>query len=262
MIREAVHHNVTGAKTAFPSERRPVRFGGCSGISEYNLAMFQKYLDANESTLFPACFVIASQRYDPSFENGLLSNGHNIESATMARRREFAAGRTCAHTAIRRLGGASTHVPVGIHREPLWPRGFIGSITHAAGLALAVVALRENASAVGIDLEPVGSLGERLWGDVLNPSEIEWLRRQPRPQQSKIATTIFCAKESFYKLVYPAAQMWVDFHQAEVSLDVEKGEYRLCCNLSELEKRFGTSDFVGRHISMFDLTFTFMQLRP
>jgi len=55
------------------------------------------------------------------------------------RHAEYRAGRTCAAQALRLAGhtGPASLLP-GLHRAPLWPAGFTGSVTHAAGLVLAV----------------------------------------------------------------------------------------------------------------------------
>ena len=65
-----------------------------------------------------------------------------VESAVPRRVREFAAGRQCARLALRELGGPDEAIPVGLSRQPKWPPGIVGSITHTVGYCLAVVAVR------------------------------------------------------------------------------------------------------------------------
>src|SRR5437667_3257012 len=65
-----------------------------------------------------------------------------IEQAVPKRRLEFAAGRQCAHEALRVLAPLDGHSPIGIalDRSPVWPPGFVGSIAHTQGFASAAVA--------------------------------------------------------------------------------------------------------------------------
>ena len=86
---------------------------------------------------------------------------HYLKGVSENRQWEFTAGRLCAVQAIRGLGGSETEIPVGERGEPIWPKGFVGSITHTQGYAAAAVALRSEVITVGIDAEtndPVSDL--------------------------------------------------------------------------------------------------------
>ena len=56
------------------------------------------------------------------------------------RRRDFAAGRHCARRALARLVGSPEPILSGPDREPVWPQGIVGSITHCDGYRAAAVA--------------------------------------------------------------------------------------------------------------------------
>jgi len=53
---------------------------------------------------------------------------------------EFTHGRYCARTAMSMLDMSPAPIGKGANREPLWPTGVIGSITHTSTAAAAVVA--------------------------------------------------------------------------------------------------------------------------
>ena len=76
-------------------------------------------------------------------------------------RRGIYRGRLCAVQAIRGLGGSETEIPVGERGEPIWPKGFVGSITHTQGYAAAAVALRSEVITVGIDAETNDPVSDR-----------------------------------------------------------------------------------------------------
>ena len=55
-----------------------------------------------------------------------------IANAVDSRRREFVTARRCAREALAKLGHAPGPIRVGPRREPQWPTGLVGSITHTA----------------------------------------------------------------------------------------------------------------------------------
>src|SRR5215469_4986180 len=82
----------------------------------------------------------------------------SISHCADKRIRDFSAGRACAHRALGELGIHEFSLLAGNRREPLWPASITGSITNTHGYAAAVVAHREDARAIGIDCEVVGSV--------------------------------------------------------------------------------------------------------
>src|ERR1700692_4432176 len=53
--------------------------------------------------------------------------------AVQKRAEEFAAGRACAHRLLAEFGIVDFPVKVAADRQPLWPEGLVGSITHTSG---------------------------------------------------------------------------------------------------------------------------------
>src|SRR6266478_8464453 len=70
------------------------------------------------------------------------------------RKRELQSGRTYAKHALAMFGVHDVDLPVGSDRLPVWPAGFIGSITHiqkhSGGYCTAAVARSEEFLALGI----------------------------------------------------------------------------------------------------------------
>jgi len=136
------------------------------------------------------------------------------------RLQEFSAGRAHARTVLQNLGLSSPVVPVGPDRAPLWPHGFVGSISHAGELALAVAAPSAVMRAIGVDLEPGLPLDYELLNRVCRPEEIVRLQTSPRPLfQAKL---IFSAKESVYKCLAPLMGLFLDFDDLEILFDREE----------------------------------------
>ncbi|WP_172387095.1 4'-phosphopantetheinyl transferase [Streptomyces sp. MNP-20] len=141
-----------------------------------------------------------------------------LVGALPARREEFLAGRACAHRALAALGipdAARRPVLRGPAREPLWPAGVTGSITHRGGYCAAAVAWRHTHAALGIDAELARALPPGVEPKVCTPAERRWLSAQP-PGQIPWNTLLFSAKESFHKAWFALTGQWLGPLDAEV----------------------------------------------
>jgi 4'-phosphopantetheinyl transferase EntD len=144
------------------------------------------------------------------------------EAALMAgmvdkRRREFAMGRRCARRALERLGIRATPLLAGPLREPLWPDGVIGSITHTAGLCTVVVGRRGRLAGIGIDAEPDGELPADIVTCVCRPDELAAFDALAFLDAGTAARLAFSAKEAVYKCQYPTARRVLEFHDVAVT---------------------------------------------
>ncbi|SNS38549.1 4'-phosphopantetheinyl transferase EntD (siderophore biosynthesis) [Antarctobacter heliothermus] len=135
--------------------------------------------------------------------------------ACPARRAEFAAGRQAARRAMARLGLDPTPIPMGPDRAPVWPDGIVGSISHAQGLCLAVVARARDVLSLGVDVEGDAPLTAELIPEICLPEELALLPDAARPA---LATRLFSAKEAAYKAHYPLASHVFGFHGLAVDL--------------------------------------------
>ena len=168
--------------------------------------------------LFPAGVVATEMRVPGDVALLLPEEAACLGRAVAKRRQEFAAGRQCARRALQEFGVVDFPLRVGADREPLWPRGFVGSITHTAGICAAVVASRERFRGLGVDAEIVGVVGAELWPSICVAAETDWLASLPQPERAPAVTLIFAAKEAFYKAQFPLARERLHFH--DVGIDV------------------------------------------
>jgi 4'-phosphopantetheinyl transferase EntD len=123
------------------------------------------------------------------------------------------------------LGIHDFSVLAGEKREPLWPPEIVGSITHTAGFAAAVVARRGEVEALGIDCEIIASVDAELWERICTPTEREHLAQLPQAQAQRQAASIFAAKEAFYKCQFPVSRKWVGIE--DVTIEVSAGTFRV-----------------------------------
>lgn len=142
-----------------------------------------------------------------------------IEGAVAARRAEFATARACARQALRNLGLPAGPILRGAKREPLWPAGIVGSITHCKGYRAAAVARADEVVTIGIDAEPHTAIEARVAARVLDDAERAWIAGAP--SGTHWDRLIFSAKESVYKAWFPLTRRWLGFEEAHVAIDPE-----------------------------------------
>jgi 4'-phosphopantetheinyl transferase EntD len=138
-----------------------------------------------------------------------------IDRAVPKRRAEFTAARQCARHALSHLGIGPVPILSGAHREPLWPAGVVGSITHCDGYHAAAVARGTRFRSIGIDAEPDGPLPGEVLDRICLSAERAQLRGTFGCHPDRL---LFCAKESVYKAWFPLARRWLGFEDAFVTL--------------------------------------------
>ncbi len=188
------------------------------GISADDIRSNQQVLLAEDlAGLFGAGVVVAELRGggDPSdlfqVEKDALTN------CSEKRISDFAAGRQCARRALAGLGLARQALLIAADRLPHWPVGIVGSITHTAGYAAAVVAEARHVAGLGLDAECVAAVTPDIWPRICTAVELAHLRRLPEAAREQAAAVVFAAKEAFYKCQYPLTRQWLEFD--DVSLE-------------------------------------------
>lgn len=134
------------------------------------------------------------------------------------RRAEFLAGRYAAGQALAALG-LPNQFPSRLpdSRQPSWPQGFCGSISHSHGQAAAVVARSSDWLGLGLDLEMQISdaRAQRLASTVLLPEEQARLTASAQSLASALLLA-FSAKESLFKALNPLCQTYFGFLDAQL----------------------------------------------
>lgn len=141
-----------------------------------------------------------------------------LRDAVPRRRREFAAGRVCARHALAALGATHDSLDRQTDGSPRWPAGFIGSISHTAGLCGAAVSRAGVQLGLGLDMERVAPLEKELLDEICTADERLWLETLSASELEPMAMALFSAKEAFYKCQYPLTGLWLDFRNADLCL--------------------------------------------
>jgi 4'-phosphopantetheinyl transferase EntD len=157
--------------------------------------------------------VVCVEEAGPHRGSLLPAEAEVVAAAVPKRRDEFAAGRTCAHRALAQLGISEAPLLPGAHREPLWPPGIVGSITHCELYSAAAVSWSNDFLTVGIDAKPNRPLPDGVLETIALPEEIAWIR-SASPENPAWDRLLFSAKESAFKAWFPIARTWIDFTDA------------------------------------------------
>jgi 4'-phosphopantetheinyl transferase EntD len=112
-----------------------------------------------------------------------------------------------------RLGCVSSTIAVGESGMPVWPPGFIGTISHSRALCVAHVGRARDLVGMGVDIEPDDPLPGDLVARICRPDENSG-------RADRTALLRFVAKEAFYKAYFPETRSFLDFHDVRVDLDL------------------------------------------
>ena len=175
-------------------------------------------LSPGYASLFPEGVAAAELRVAGDASLLAAEEASVVANAVPKRVGEFAAGRLCARRALAELGIANFALKAAGDRQPIWPEGIVGSITHTEGMYAAVVAKRTLLRAIGVDTEAAGSVKPELWPRILVAVELDWLASLERRARAAAATLIFCAKEAAYKCQYPLTGERLSFSDLEVTV--------------------------------------------
>lgn len=151
--------------------------------------------------------------FDPRVPHDPEALPADLERAVPKRQAEYLAGRWCVRELYRAEGLALPAPERGAKGEPLWPSGWMGSITHTVlqgqGRAAAVLAPSHKVAALGVDLEPFMSAetAARVGQTILHPEEVAW------GSEPELLTLIFSFKESLYKALNPLLKRFIGFQE-------------------------------------------------
>ena len=155
------------------------------------------------------CCVLPIQSGRPLLREEAAVVAHAVQS----RRHEFSTGRACARIALAELGCPPSPILKGPFYEPIWPRGFGGSIAHDDTYAAAIAYRTDVAGHLGIDL--------------LAPSDVTLLMETistfvTSGESARLGVAdpgavgrIFSAKEAAIKIASVRRQAFTDFQEIE-----------------------------------------------
>ena len=182
----------------------------------------------------PGCVLISTdftpaQLSADDFQRCAIDMPASIQRSVAKRQAEFLAGRLCARAALLQLDNTHATLAIGADRAPIWPAHIAGAITHSNGRAAAIVALKREWQALGMDLENLlsGERAKRLAKEILTPDELQRMANAPAEQIAQWVTLTFSVKESLFKALFPIVEQRFYFEHAEVLSWSPEGHIRL-----------------------------------
>ncbi|MCB1755611.1 MAG: 4'-phosphopantetheinyl transferase superfamily protein [Gammaproteobacteria bacterium] len=181
-----------------------------------------------------------------------------LQNVASKRREEFSTGRFCARKALETLKLHPEPILPGERREPLWPKGVTGSISHTGGCCLAAVSRDRRLLSLGLDVEKREPIETGVRDRVCLPEELRKLG--PYRDEPEIWTLIFSAKESVYKSLYPLVRQWIGFSQASLRFDFVNAGFSV-----EMDKSLNIAPEIlqnlrGRFVFSDDFIFTCVEI--
>ncbi|EJB6559691.1 4'-phosphopantetheinyl transferase superfamily protein [Salmonella enterica] len=156
--------------------------------------------------------------------NDLLFEKHSIDFpntlcfAVAKRRAEFLGGRIAAQTLLRKEQNHE-NIKLSRMRIPIWPRGWIGSISHTDQYAIATLAPRNDKHSIGIDIvEYNPRVLDEIASMFINKNEQELLINSEVDYNIALHI-VFSAKESLYKALYPQVNDFFGF-ESSIIIDI------------------------------------------
>lgn len=152
------------------------------------------------------CEVDPGQFSDGLYERYGIFLPPGVAAATRKRRLDFLAGRLAARQSLRAHGREDWQLGIRPGRDPDWPPGITGSLSHCQNNALAVSATTSRVRGMGVDIEALAGTQalEAIRKTVATKAEFCCLRDEGAIRDPLIAATLlFSAKESLFKSVHP-----------------------------------------------------------
>lgn len=190
-----------------------------------------------------------------------------VSKAVDKRKREFRAGRNCAHHLFKEAGVICNALLKGKQREPAWPEGWVGSISHTQGLCVVAIADQTRFMSIGLDVEQASPLGEDIKDVICLPAEQDMLTRLSILAGQEFASqpmdkVIFSAKESIHKTYFPLNYHTLDFLDAKILLKPELSSFEASIIKPEPAPRVVIKTLRGSYCVNQDYVATFIALTP
>ena len=174
----------------------------------------------------------SNQKLHPAEEN------YFSQLSSVSRKEHYRSGRICAGEVLSKLGTLGQPVLRDPQtREPLWPEGISGAITHSGKWTAAAAGRTSDVSGIGIDLEDLErQVDSRISRHVCIPEEQKWLQECGEDFLEQNLKIIFSAKESIFKAFFPYTRTYLHFHDARILMEQTLFQKSKSDSLSKKEK--------------------------
>ena len=190
----------------------------------------------------------SNQKLHPAEEN------YFSQLSSVSRKEHYRSGRICAGEVLSKLGTIGQPVLRDPQtREPLWPEGISGAITHSGKWAAAAAGKTSDVLGIGIDLEDLErQVDSRISRHVCLPEEQKWLQECGEDFLEQNLKIIFSAKESIFKAFFPYTRTYLHFHDARILMEQTFFQNSKSDSLSVKEKNSKPAKFEFEYLMLND----------
>src|SRR5207248_2715445 len=112
----------------------------------------------------------------------------------------------------------------GSDRRPLWPDGFVGSISHSDLFCAAVAGRTDRYAGIGIDIDIDEAVSAPIRQMICRADEDDgFVHVEGRSIDA--TKLIFVVKEALFKAYYPASRNFLDFHDVRIVISAHAGVF-------------------------------------
>lgn len=132
------------------------------------------------------------------------------------RKRESAEARSLAHDMLARRGVLNVEIARHENGFPVWPSGWVGSLSHSSGWVAAIQGRGAALRGVGVDIESPTRMKPAMWAHIMTAGEREALAVFDQGEAALHATAVFGAKEALFKTLSPGGGVVPGFLEVEI----------------------------------------------
>lgn len=156
------------------------------------------------------------------------------------RQAQFLAGRLAAQNSLHANNYKPVNIGIGSHKQPIWPSGVIGSISHASNISISTVLDTDMHSGCGLDIQALLTVDEIKHSISIilsQQDQIIFPTLKDSLANSQLETLIFSAKESYFKSVFNSIGKYFNFNDISIiSLDTQHQTIKLRSHNSSVIK--------------------------
>ncbi|WP_428943560.1 4'-phosphopantetheinyl transferase family protein [Pantoea sp. FN060301] len=180
------------------------------------------------------------------FDDMAIPRPQHLGQAVRKRRAEYLASRAVVRCALQRWGADDYILGNGPQREPLWPEGIRGSLSHTHQRISLLLTRTDSGKQPGVDCERLLLPGkaEALQERIIHPAERKILQHSGLSFATGL-TAAFSVKESLYKALYPQLGQFMSFREATIVHSSPGAEQMIV----RLTRHFSSAFEAGREFS-------------
>ncbi|AUO47503.1 4'-phosphopantetheinyl transferase family protein [Pseudomonas ogarae] len=171
-----------------------------------------KSLDTGLSAVTAILGRFSLERFDPGlYPRAGVDFPPDVVRSVRSRQAEYLAGRWLSRQLWVKRNVTPIQLGSGAHRQPIWPSGWVGSISHTSTIAVSCLAKSCEVGLLGLDLENwlAPEVADRISATIVDRRETLYLGVLGPFEQ--MLTLAFSAKESLFKAVFPQVGCYFDF---------------------------------------------------